>query len=392
MFASVATPRKIFVCSAGFGEGHNTAARNLVEALNQVGAGAVQAEFVDTLGSRNPRLYEWMRQGYVQVMNRAPRLWAGMYRLMDSPALGGASPLVKLLAAERQVLAQRLADEKPVAVVSTYPYYGYALEEIARRGGPKDFLKVTVVTDSISINSVWYRCESDYFCVPNEATATVMRQAGVAGEKLRTLGFPVSPRYAEGGLPARPDPAGPEGCRVLYMINAGKKAAPETVRRLLELRDIQLTITVGRDMEAHAMVERAIGAYDRTRRPVKLIGWTKEVPNLLASHHLLISKAGGATTQETIAAGCPMVISQIAPGQEEGNAQLLVDNGAGCLALSPKEIAGAVENAFRDDGKVCREWTANIARLSRPDAARENARFILKKAGIEGFSRKAQGA
>ena len=33
--------RKIFVCSAGFGEGHNTAARNVCTALNEVGAGGV---------------------------------------------------------------------------------------------------------------------------------------------------------------------------------------------------------------------------------------------------------------------------------------------------------------------------------------------------------------
>ena len=47
----MANPRKIFVCSAGFGEGHNTAARNLVTALNDVGAGRVEAEFVDVLGA-----------------------------------------------------------------------------------------------------------------------------------------------------------------------------------------------------------------------------------------------------------------------------------------------------------------------------------------------------
>lgn len=379
MLTRVATSKKIFVCSAGFGEGHNTAANSLVEALNFVGAGAVQTEFVDTLGVRHPRLYEWLRKGYVRLMNQAPGLWAGMYRLLDSRSAGaGMTPVVNLLGAERDALAKRLEEEKPAAVVSTYPYYGYALDEIARRGGPKDFLRVTVVTDSISINSVWHRCHSDFFCVPNEETAAVMRAGGVPDEKLRVLGFPVSPRYADGGLPARPDPTGPDGRRVLYMINAGKKAAPETIRRLLEIRDIELTVTVGRDAEMHAMVERAIGAYDQTRRPVKLIGWTREVPNLLASHHLIISKAGGATTQEAIAAGCPMIVSQIAPGQEEGNAQLLVDNGAGCLALGPREIAEAVEEAFRAEGKVCREWTANIARLSRPDAARDNARFILE--------------
>ena len=381
MFGSGATPRKIFVCSAGFGEGHNTAAKCLVEALNLVGGDRVDAEFLDTLGTCSPRVYALLRKGYVRLMNQAPKLWAAAYRMFDSPRASAAA-IVNLLPGERDALAARLERDRPAAVVATYPYYGYALDEIARRGGPKDFLKVMVVTDSISINSVWYRCHADFFCVPNEDTAEVMRRGGVPNEKLRVLGFPVSPKYAQGGLPARPDPTGPDGRRVLYMINAGRSGAAETVRRLLELRGIALTVTVGRDLEMYAMVQRAIATNDQTRQPVQLIGWTTEVPGLLASHHLLISKAGGATTQETIAAGCPMIVSQVAPGQEEGNAQLLVDNRAGCLALSPKKIAAAVETAFADDGKLCREWTRNIAKLSRPDAARDNARFILEQAGV----------
>ena len=382
MFGLVANPRKIFVCSAGFGEGHNTAARNLVSALNEVGGGRVEAEFLDVLGHHSPKVYAWLRKGYVTLMNRAPRLWSAMYRMFDanSPMDSG---VITLLRAERDELAALLARERPVAVVSTYPMYGYMLNEIAKRGGPKDFRRITVVTDSISINSVWHRCGSDFFSVPNEETAEVMRRAGVAAEKLRVLGFPVDPRFAAKEiLPARPDVAGPDGRRVLYMINAGRKAAPETIRRLLEIEGIALTVTVGRDEEMRRLVEQAEARHNRTGRPVNLIGWTKEVPSLLASSHLLISKAGGATTQETIAAGCPMIISQIAPGQEEGNAQLLVDNHAGAVALNPEHIARTVREAFADDARICREWTQNIARISRPDAARENAQFILEQVGL----------
>ncbi len=216
--------------------------------------------------------------------------------------------------------------------------------------------------------------------MPNEETAAVLRQGGVPAEKVRVLGFPVEPRFAAlDALPPRPDPAGPEGRRVLYMINAGRREVEEVLRLLLGIPEIELTVTVGRDLKMRATVERLIGAYDRTRAPVQVIGWTREVPALLASHHVLISKAGGATTQETIAAKCPMIISQVAPGQEEGNAQLLVDNRAGCLALTPERIAAAVREAFADDAQVCREWTRNIARLSRPDAARDNACFILQQ-------------
>ena len=163
------------------------------------------------------------------------------------------------------------------------------------------------------------------------------------------------------------------------MINAGRRAAPETVQKLLAL-DVALTITGGRDEAMKATVERLSAERGPRPRPVRVIGWTREVPELLAGHHLLISKAGGATTQETIAAGCPMVISQVAPGQEEGNAQLLVQNNAGRLGLDPGQIARAVEEAFADGAKVYRQWASNIAKLSRPDAARDNARFVLEQA------------
>jgi processive 1,2-diacylglycerol beta-glucosyltransferase len=369
---------KILVCSAGFGEGHNTAAHNLCTALVAVAPDQVEAEFVDIFARTHPRTNDLFRRGYLTLMNKAPRLWSTMYRLFDSN--GMLEKNLVFFNTLRDALAELLEKEQPSAVVLTYPLYGYLLNAVAQRGGPANFLRVMVVTDSISINSVWYRCGSDFFSVPNEETAAVLRQGGVPAEKVRVLGFPVEPRFAAlDTLPPRPDPAGPEGRRVLYMINAGRKAAEEVLRQLLAIPDIELTVTVGRDLKMRATVERLIGAYDRTRAPVQVIGWTREVPALLASHHVLISKAGGATTQEAIAARCPMIISQVAPGQEEGNAQLLVDNHAGCLALTPERIGETVREAFADDAKICREWTHHIARLSRPAAAQDNARFILEQ-------------
>jgi processive 1,2-diacylglycerol beta-glucosyltransferase len=378
--------QKILVFSAGFGEGHNTAAHNLCTALLEIAPGRVDAQFVDIFARRHPRTNDILRRGYLTLMNRAPRLWSAMYRLFDSTEMVETN--LAIFGTLRDALAELLEKERPDAVVATYPLYGYLLNAIAKRGGPADFLKVVVVTDSISINSIWYRCGSDFFSVPNEETAAALRLGRVAPEKIRVLGFPVELRFAHADtLPPRPDPAGPEGGRVLYMINAGRRAAEEVLRGLLALPDIALTVTVGRDLELRATVERLIGAYDRTRTPVQVIGWTREVPALLASHHVLISKAGGATTQEAIAAKCPMIISQVAPGQEEGNAQLLADNQAGCVALTPERICAAVQEAFADDAKVCRAWTQNISRLSRPGAALDNARFILEQIEARGLAK-----
>ena len=98
---------------------------------------------------------------------------------------------------------------------------------------------------------------------------------------------------------------------------------------------------------------------------------------MLHESHLLIGKAGGATVQEAIAAGCPMIINHVVSGQEEGNARLIVETNSGVIAPSPKEVVAQVQRAFADGAKQWREWAANISRLSRPRASLEIAEFLL---------------
>jgi processive 1,2-diacylglycerol beta-glucosyltransferase len=81
--------------------------------------------------------------------------------------------------------------------------------------------------------------------------------------------------------------------------------------------------------------------------------------------------------QETIAAKTPMLIMQVVPGQEEGNAQLLLSHESGALTETTDAIVKQVREAFADDAKLWRQWSRNIAQLSRPDAALQIARFVL---------------
>ena len=101
------------------------------------------------------------------------------------------------------------------------------------------------------------------------------------------------------------------------------------------------------------------------------------MPELLTSHHLVITKAGGATIQEAIAARTPVLISQVVPGQEEGNARLIVENDCGQLAPDPDSIVEALDDAFTNGGALLEKWTQNVSKLSRPAASLQIARFIL---------------
>jgi processive 1,2-diacylglycerol beta-glucosyltransferase len=137
---------------------------------------------------------------------------------------------------------------------------------------------------------------------------------------------------------------------------------------------LQVTITAGRDERLRAeLVALAQGAPAR----VEVLGWTNRIPELLMTHHVAISKAGGATTQESINALCPLIVSQVVPGQEEGNYELIRRHDAGTLAESPEAIASAVSQVFEDNARQWRHWRANLGRLARPSAARDIAAHVL---------------
>jgi UDP-N-acetylglucosamine:LPS N-acetylglucosamine transferase len=363
--------KKILIFTAGFGEGHNTAARSLCAAVKHIAGDDADVRVIDLFAECYGKGNDFARKAYIGLINRAPKIWQWFYQWLDRPASMEAN-LGMLFKAQKR-LAQILEEEKPDVVASTYPSYNYLINRIYSTGPRPPFTKVTIITDSITINSVWYRCDSDYFIVPNEDTAAVLRERGVDDAKIKSFGFPVTHLFSTEA--AIRQPPVPGNHRVLYMINSGKKESPNLVKCLLELPDIQLTVTVGRDKVLRAAVEEAIAASGRS---AEVHGWTNQLPQLLMKNHLLISKAGGATVQETIAAKTPMLIMQVVPGQEEGNAQLLLDHGCGALTETTDAIVRKVDEGFRDDAKLWRQWEQNLAKLSKPDASLVVARFILE--------------
>lgn len=362
--------KKILILTASFGEGHNSAGRGIRDALIQLAPDA-QVEFRDLFAQTFGPANEAVRRAYLAMINRLPRAWAGIYAWLDRQQPSDFTRNFQVFRLVRNKLSATLARMRPDVVVCVYPAYGYLLQEILGRQPRPDCKRVICVTDSISVNAIWYRSTADFYLVPNEESAEVMRVAGVPSEIIRTFGFPVSPRFAELATTARrPETVTP---RVLYIINAGKSVAPALVRKLVDL-NIDLTVTVGRDDTLRRAVHAAAAGAPRGLESVR---WTEEMPRLLFDNELVISKAGGATVQESFAAGCPMIVNRIVPGQEEGNARLILQSDCGAVALTHDAVVREVERAFANNRQQWRRWRDNVARISKPRAALETAEFLL---------------
>jgi processive 1,2-diacylglycerol beta-glucosyltransferase len=362
--------KSLLILTASFGEGHNAAARNLREAILALSPQTncmVSDVFRDAYGWT----IRMLEKGYLGIINHFPYLWQTAFQILDRTRL--VEQHIGVYGAAARRLSRLIIQHQPCVVVSTYPGCNHLLDHVYRNRLRRPFKLVTIITDSLTINSVWHRARSDFFLVANEVTAEVLVEAGVPRQKIRIFGFPV-PRIFANLNGQRPTPPRDGRWRVLYVINSARHVAPEIARHLLALDGISLTVTTGRDTSLARQIS-ALATSDGRR--AEIFGWTPEMPRLMAQNHLVVSKAGGATVQESLAAHTPMIITQVVPGQEEGNARLILNQKAGALATTPSDISETTREAFDNEARQWFRWHRAAASLGRPAAADETARFVL---------------
>lgn len=360
--------KRVLVLTAGFGEGHNTAARSICDALTATG----EAEILlcDIYADTVPRVNSTVKRGYSFAINRAPWLWRAIFFSLDRP--GWMESTMWVAGRLRDALDCTLAEFHPDVLVSTYPIYPYLYRDIQKRRLGVHMPIITVITDSVGVNTAWHRCLSDAFIVADEPTADVLRSRGISPDLVHTLGFPVSHYFATAKcLP----PTASAPWKLLFMPSTQVQLTLRQIEALQTIPDVEVTVIAGR----HARIFDAVNESGLLADgPGQLIGWTDAMPHLLCEHHAFIGKAGGAIVQEAIAAKCPFFVSHLVPGQEEGNIALLERLGVGVPALGkPSRLAEAVKNAFADDAAQWREWKRNLELVSHPDAANQIARFTL---------------
>jgi processive 1,2-diacylglycerol beta-glucosyltransferase len=365
---SVPSRETILVLSAGFGEGHNTAARNVAAALASESAGRVDPVILDPFTAAAPNLSAFMKWGYQFMTNRIPWFWQWLY---DSTSHGNFGNHVW----DRWVglmhwLEETLAARRPETVVMTYPLYAAFIPRL-NPAVPRPRRVYVAVTDSITIHPIWTQAPADRWFVTDYYSRDVVTSQGVPLEKCSVTGFATSPVFtAQSGAES-------ERRGLLWIATTGTRHVRSTLSGLLRdfPRDVPMTIVTGRhEARLRPVIERKLR--QAAQRPVTVLGWCDQVPQLMMSHQCVLTKSGGATTHECFAAAIPAVINYTIPGQEEGNARLLELTGCGCRSEDPDQTGALLRELFTGD--LLAQMTKAMRLQRRPDGALRMAREILE--------------
>ncbi len=359
---------RIIITTAGFGDGHNSAAYNLAAALEQY----AEAEVIDPCALGSPKLNARLRRFYRFITTHTPKVWYRIYRSVEKHDF--SKEKFPFMRKPESSLHEVMLSFEPHAIVSTYPLYPYYVERSFAKGIPRVPV-ITLITDSIEINAAWRNAPSDYFLVTDKFTRESLIASGVDERKVIVTGFAVHPRFTKLKSIESYDPQ--SAFKVLYFPTSKKPIIRRIMRAILDTKDAntEITVVLGRNVRK---------LYDRVREiqlkypgRVQIKGWTRRVPELLTSHHLVIGKAGGATVHETIAAACPMLIHHLVPGQEEGNLALLEKIQGGFYTETPEDIRHALTNILEDDAALWKNMKHNLTQYAKPAGSISAAQFII---------------
>lgn len=361
---------KILILTAGFGEGHNSAAHNLKLALDPHAC----AICADPCALGAPFFNSCLQNFYRRVTTYTPGLWRRIY--LSTERQDFSKKRLPLMRKPELKLQELILGHEPQAIVSTYPLYPYFVERIFKKLGRRVPV-FTVVTDSIEINAAWRKAPTDFWLVTDQLTRERLIRHDLPEEKIINTGFPVNPHFAD--LEPVPEDDKLDPFRILYFPTRKKPHVRRVSRELLQAAGSHASLTIVLGKNVRKLHSRALEIKNSFPERVTIKGWTRKVPELLSSHHLVVGKAGGATVHEALAAACPMLIHHLVPGQEEGNLELLRQLNGGDLAANPGELGRHLHAMLADNAARWRTMKRSLAHQARPTAAHTAARFILQE-------------
>src|SRR5262249_4831579 len=322
---------RILVLSASVGAGHMRAAEAVELALRELVPDAM-VQNTDVLTLTTALFRRVYSKAYLDLVNRSPHVLGYVYDLMDQPSRSGKNRGDRLrLAVEKLNLRPflRFLESEPWdLVINTH----FLPAEIIASLRHQDRLKVKQVTATTDFEThrLWVNQPCDHYFTATEEGARYLAHWGVPAETITTTGIPIHSQFRtpkdRAACLAKHGLAGDRP--VILQMAGGFGVGPieKLYRAILDVEvPLEVLVVSGRNEAVKAQLEVVPVP---PRHQATILGFTRDIDELMACADLVMSKPGGLTTSETLARGAGMVIVNPTPGQEYRNSDFLLENGA----------------------------------------------------------------
>lgn len=366
---------KLLVLYALAGGGHLSAARALKALMERPGLEVELQDATVPLG----RAFDFCSCDLYRFSAKyVPRAFGFCYRVTDRRSGGSRLMRTAALPFARRLLPI-LREKNADVIVCAYPL-ACELVSVLKEKGLLQAKTIHLLTD-YGPHAAWITPSADGYAASCREEADALMRRGVPPQKIAVCGIPVQPKFYD-----RPDRAAlrralglsPEKAVLLFMAGSfGVRSVFSVFRAIDRLpEDFEAVVVTGRNEP----LLRRFQALE-PRHALHAIGFTDRVADYMHAGDLLITKPGGLTVSEALAAGIPLAVFDPIPGQEEDNANFLETRGlAVTLRSSRPEQAERTVAALLDAPEKLDQMRARSASFQGEGFAARFTRLLEQTA------------
>ena len=374
---------KILILSASTGGGHMRASSALKSYIVNNSPDAV-VEIVDTLEYISPLLNKTVTEGYLYLATKTPKLYGTLYKTTNRDKVL-SSMVFRLSNLFNKPLIPLLEDFEPDVIITTHPFPTEMISNL-KEVGIIDIPLICIMTD-YAPHKTWINKRVDSYIVSNEGMVDVMVEMGAKRELIHPFGIPIDNSfYTKKDKAAILTDMGLDPQIPTILIMAGSFGVTNILRiynNIVKIDvDFQVIVITGKNQRLYEAFNRIITksnqikpdrvvkistkiagkAEVKTKIPVKLkakpkkntklLYFTNEVDKYMQIADLIITKPGGLTVSEALACNLPMAIFDAIPGQEEENADFLIDNNMAVKIQKGVSCADSIRSLLSNRQKL----------------------------------------
>lgn len=374
--------KKILIMYATYGGGHQSAANSIKSYIDE-NYPNYETKIVDCIKYINKPVNYISVKAYNRLTTNLPALWKRVYYNSGKGFLSKVSNGTNKLMSKK--LYKLFREYEPDLVISTH-MFATQMTGYLKRKGKINCPLATVLTD-FAPHGQWLEEheQGNFFFVSNEGMKkSIIEEYHVEPDKINVTGIPISPKFSKPfdkaaiykSMDLNPN------LKTILLFGGGKygigrKKVMEVLTCLTKyLDEYQIVAVSGKNKK---MIKSFKELYDSIpdNKNLKIYDYVTNVPEIMSISNLVVTKPGGLTSSESLASGLPILVINPIPGQEEENAEYLVDHGA-AVWLKKKEPAEKVIRRLLLSPDILEEMSINSKKNARINSTKDICDTILK--------------
>jgi len=358
--------KKVLIISSNHtGHGHKSITESLCEKIGM--NRDIEVHVVDGFSLGGPTLLS-IGKSYGPITRKAENLWKMVFNFSsDNPSF--VNHFIELLI--KNNFLKLLKEVKPDVILSIHPNFNGSVINILR----KERLQIpfgTFIADLVNIYPLWCDPRADFILSPTKEAKGKCLEYGVPKEKIHVVGFPVRQRFL--GHQRKPFEMKSELNFLMMSGGEGVGDMNAIAENLLNHFDCKVTIIAGRNETLKAELESSLKP--RFDKRVDVLGFTKNIQDLMLASNIGIIRGSPNTMFEAVATNLPIIITGALPGQEKDNPLFAEKHLLGVYCHDNEDLNSIIDQLLANDWEKLKMMMESQRKFINPHAAQDILDYV----------------